>query len=267
MNNNFATHTGAPHHHILVVDDDPMIAALLEEHLKAEGYTVSLAANGRKMMDSLTQSPPDLVILDLMLGKENALPYARELRERFGMGVIILSGRGDLADKVVGLEMGADDYMTKPFEIRELLARLRSVLRRTQSAEAETPAKVACFAGWQLDLANYVLVSPQGKEVPITSHEFRALSAFVKHAPRVLSRDDLMDSLYTNQTLYPFDRRIDVLVMKLRRKLREPEGRPRLIKTMRGAGYALATEVSYQSALSPPSQSQQPGELRLARSA
>lgn len=242
-------------HRILLVDDDPHIAALLREYLQSEGYEVLVANDSQQMFEQLGRFSADLVILDLMLGQENALHYARDLCERFDLGVVILTSRRDLSDRVVGLEMGADDYITKPFEVREVLARVRSVLRRTairqnNSRATQQPPSIACFAGWQLDMMNYMLVAPEGTEVPITSHEFLSLCAFVQNAPKVLSRDQLMDHLYPSQTLSPFDRRIDVLVLKLRRKLRDPAGRPRLIKTVRGAGYVLTAEISYREKLS-----------------
>jgi len=249
MNDQFAI-SSTPSQRVLVVDNDPRVAISVSQHLQAEGYEVDLVASGRAMFERLTAWRPDLVIMDLILGNEHALSYARDLRERFDLAVIILTSRADLTDKVVGLEMGADDYITKPFEAREFLARVRSVLRRTTTryppgTTAPLP-RVACFAGWQLDLSNYMLVAPEGGEVPITTHQFQALKAFTEHASKVLSRDQLMDHLYPNQTLNPFDRRIDVLIMKLRRKLRDCAGRPRLIKTLRGHGYALAAEVTYR---------------------
>lgn len=241
---------------ILVVDDDPHIVGLLLEYLTGEGYEVASASSSRELFQQLKQFHPDLVILDLMLGQEDALRYARELGQSYNLAVIILSGRSDLSDRLSGLEMGVDDYITKPFDIREVLARVRTVLRRTASCReclAASPASaIACFAGWQLDPVNHVLMAPEGVEVALTSHEFRALCAFVQHAPQVLSRDQLMDYLYPNKTLAPFDRRIDVLVLKLRAKLREPTGRPRLIKTIRGAGYVLTAQVSYREQLNKP---------------
>jgi two-component system, OmpR family, response regulator len=193
------------------------------------------------------QSPVDLVILDLMLPGEDGLTLARVLRQETpNVAIIILTGRGEIVDRIIGLEMGADDYLPKPFHLRELLARVKSVLRRALNRSAEnqavSPRSKAKFAGWNLDLSSRELLSPSGKEVRLTTGEFDLLSAFVNNANQVLTRDRLLD-LARNREGGPFDRTIDVQVGRLRRKLEEDPQRPTMIKTVRGTGYIFTPPV------------------------
>lgn len=232
--------------HILVVDDQPEIRQLVEEYLSSEGYRVWTAADGTAMRRVLAESPIDLVILDLMLPGEDGLSLARRLHEESRVGILILTGRGDTVDRILGLEMGADDYLAKPFHLRELLARVKSILRRTAGggAERKTGSK-ARFSGWSLDLMSRELLSPSGSKVHLTTGEFDLLAAFVTNANQVLSRDRLLD-LARNREAGPFDRTIDVQVGRLRRKLEDDPQRPLMIKTVRGSGYIFtpAVEVS-----------------------
>jgi two-component system, OmpR family, response regulator len=189
----------------------------------------------------------DLVILDLMLPGEDGLTLARVLRQETpNVAIIILTGRGEIVDRIIGLEMGADDYLPKPFHLRELLARVKSVLRRALNRSAEnqavSPRSKAKFAGWNLDLSSRELLSPSGKEVRLTTGEFDLLSAFVNNANQVLTRDRLLD-LARNREGGPFDRTIDVQVGRLRRKLEEDPQRPTMIKTVRGTGYIFTPPV------------------------
>jgi two-component system OmpR family response regulator len=228
---------------ILVVDDQPEIRELVEEYLSSEGYRVSTAADGAEMRRVIGHSPVDLVILDLMLPDEDGLSLARQLHEESSVGIIILTGRGETVDRILGLEMGADDYLAKPFHLRELLARVKSVLRRMSAAGAERRAgSKARFAGWSLDLTSRELLSPSGVEVRLTTGEFDLLAAFVNNANQVLSRDRLLD-LARNREAGPFDRTIDVQVGRLRRKLGEDPQRPTMIKTVRGSGYIFTPPV------------------------
>jgi len=193
------------------------------------------------------QSPVDLVILDLMLPGEDGLTLARVLRQETpNVAIIILTGRGEIVDRIIGLEMGADDYLPKPFHLRELLARVKSVLRRASSRSVEnqvaSPRSKAKFAGWNLDLSSRELLSPSGKEVRLTTGEFDLLAAFVNNANQVLTRDRLLD-LARNREGGPFDRTIDVQVGRLRRKLEEDPQRPTMIKTVRGTGYIFTPPV------------------------
>jgi two-component system OmpR family response regulator len=194
----------------------------------------------------LSQTPADLVILDLMLPGEDGLTLARALRSQSGIGIIILTGRGETVDRIIGLEMGADDYLPKPFHLRELLARVKSVLRRVQSRTSEAGAQPARsrarFAGWSLDLSSRELTSPAGEAVRLTTGEFDLLAAFVGNANQVLSRDRLLD-LARNREAGPFDRTIDVQVGRLRRKLEDDPQNPTLIKTVRGSGYIFTPAV------------------------
>ena len=233
--------------HILVVDDQKEICEVVQQYLSSEGYRVSVANDGSSMRKVWAQGGVDLVILDLVLPGEDGLTLARALREESNVGIIILTGRGEMVDRVIGLEMGADDYLAKPFHLRELLARVKSVMRRV-SARSETPEKGAAaharasFAGWQLDLTTRELVGPDGGEVRLTTGEFDLLAAFVNNANQVMSRDRLLD-LARNREAGPFDRTIDVQVGRLRRKLEPDPQRPTLIKTVRGTGYIFTPSV------------------------
>jgi DNA-binding response OmpR family regulator len=231
--------------HILIVDDQKEICDVVQEYLSGEGYRVSAAHDGSGMRRALAQGAVDLVILDLMLPGEDGLSLARQLREESEVGIIILTGRGETVDRIIGLEMGADDYLPKPFHLRELLARVKSVLRRVSSRtqEKQPPARSkARFAGWNLDLSTRELKSPAGSEVRLTTGEFDLLAAFVNNANQVLSRDRLLD-LARNREAGPFDRTIDVQVGRLRRKLEDDPQRPTIIKTVRGTGYIFTPTV------------------------
>jgi DNA-binding response OmpR family regulator len=233
--------------HILVVDDQKEICEVVREYLSGEGYKVSVAHDGPGMRRSMQQSQVDLVILDLMLPGEDGLTLARQLRETSNVGILILTGRGETVDRIIGLEMGADDYLPKPFHLRELLARVKSVLRRVSARDGEKPKSrtKARFAGWNLDLATRELLSPKGDEVRLTTGEFDLLAAFVNNANQVLSRDRLLD-LARNREAGPFDRTIDVQVGRLRRKLEEDPERPTIIKTVRGTGYIFTPQVEVE---------------------
>jgi two-component system OmpR family response regulator len=231
--------------HILVVDDQQEICDLVQDYLTSEGYRVSTAHDGPGMRRVLSQAPVDLVILDLMLPGEDGLTLARALRSDSGIGIIILTGRGETVDRIIGLEMGADDYLPKPFHLRELLARVKSVLRRVQSRTGDSPSpnrSRAQFAGWHLDLSSRELLSPTGEEIRLTTGEFDLLTAFVNNPNQVLSRDRLLD-LARNREAGPFDRTIDVQVGRLRRKLEDDPQNPSLIKTVRGSGYIFTPPV------------------------
>ena len=231
--------------HILIVDDQQEICDVVQEYLTGEGYRVSTAHDGTGMRRALSQGPVDLVILDLMLPGEDGLTLARSLRSESGIGIIILTGRGETVDRIIGLEMGADDYLPKPFHLRELLARVKAVLRRAHDRTGEAPQSTrsrARFAGWNLDLSSRELLSPSGEEVRLTTGEFDLLSAFVSNANQVLSRDRLLD-LARNREAGPFDRTIDVQVGRLRRKLEDDPQNPTLIKTVRGSGYIFTPTV------------------------
>ncbi|HKW54122.1 MAG TPA: response regulator [Stellaceae bacterium] len=232
--------------HILVVDDQKEICEVVQQYLSSEGYRVSVANDGGGMRRVMDGAEVDLVILDLMLPGEDGLTLARQLREESTVGIIILTGRGETVDRIIGLEMGADDYLPKPFHLRELLARVKSVLRRASSrAQREKPSGArarARFAGWHLDLSTRELVSPDGGEVRLTTGEFDLLAAFVNNANQVLSRDRLLD-LARNREAGPFDRTIDVQVGRLRRKLEPDPQKPTMIKTVRGTGYIFTPTV------------------------
>jgi two-component system OmpR family response regulator len=231
--------------HILIVDDQREICDLVQGYLTGEGYRVSAAHDGGEMRRVMAQGPVDLVILDLMLPGEDGLTLARSLREESGVGIIILTGRGETVDRIIGLEMGADDYLPKPFHLRELLARVKSVLRRASTRTVDrqaTPRSRARFAGWNLDLASRELLSPAGEEVRLTTGEFDLLTAFVNNANQVLTRDRLLD-LARNREAGPFDRTIDVQVGRLRRKLEDDPQKPTMIKTVRGTGYIFTPTV------------------------
>jgi two-component system, OmpR family, response regulator len=229
--------------HVLVVDDDVELRKLLGEYLERSGFRVSLATDGPGMRRALEASPPDIVVLDLMLPGDSGLTLCRDLRAGSSLPVIMLTARADEIDRIVGLEMGADDYLAKPFSPRELLARIKSILRRTRNrAAGRVEARRLRFAGWTLDLDARQLVAPDGVVVALSGAEFRLLSVFAEHPNRVLDRNQLMD-LTVGRDGTPFDRSIDVQVSRLRVRLRDDAREPRIIKTVRSEGYVLAATV------------------------
>ena len=234
--------------HIAVLDDDVQITRLLGGYLQNQGFRVSETHAGATLLGLMRADPPDLVLLDLGLPGEDGFSIARQLREHWHCGLIIITGRGDAIDKVVGLEVGADDYVTKPFDLRELLARIKAVLRRTQAPPAPATTAPATprryrFAAWELDLAARRLLDASGHEVTLTGGEFDLLAVFVAHAGRVLSRDFLLEQTRHREAA-PFDRTIDVQVGRLRRKLEVDVDDPQIIKSVRGAGYILVAPVT-----------------------
>jgi two-component system OmpR family response regulator len=240
--------------HILMVDDDQEICALVADFLGAQGYRVTMAGDGIAMRQALAEDPADLIILDLMLPGEDGLALLRHLRATTSLPVIMLTAMGSETDRVVGLEMGADDYLAKPFSMRELLARIRAVLRRavpteaaltetrTVTGEVASSPEVLEFVGWRLDISRRRLLSPDGVLVEMTSGEFDLLLAFLRHPHQVLSRDQLLD-LARGRVSGPFDRTIDVQVGRLRRKMEADPKTPELFKTVRGGGYVLTVDV------------------------
>jgi two-component system, OmpR family, response regulator len=233
--------------HIAVVDDEADITQLLAHYFTGHGFRVSQLRDGASLLALMKQDPAALVLLDLGLGGEDGLAVARELRAQARCGLVIVTGRGDAVDRVVGLEIGADDYVTKPFDLRELLARVKAVLRRLEpTPESASPAANAgrlFFAGWALDTTGRRLLDPSGAEVPVTAGEFDLLCAFAKHPGRVLSRDFLLEHT-RGRAAGPFDRTIDVQVGRLRKKIEADPEHPQVIKSVRGAGYVLVAPVT-----------------------
>ena len=233
--------------HILVVDDDPQVRQLIADYLGTQDYRVSVAADGGEMTRLLAESAVDLIVLDLKLPGEDGLSLARKLRAESDIPIIMLTGQSDPIDRVVGLELGADDYLTKPFNPRELLARIKAVLRRFKAREpapqADSKIKAYRFADWELNLAARRLIDPKGEAVTLTNPEFNLLMAFLQAPQRVLSRDQLLElsRVHSDEV---FDRSIDSVILRLRRKLEANPREPRLIKTEWGAGYLFAAAVT-----------------------
>ncbi|HEY6941417.1 response regulator transcription factor [Dokdonella sp.] len=228
---------------LLVVDDDDAIVELVRRYFGLHGFRVVAAADGRAMRAELLSSPVDIVLLDLGLPGEDGLELTRYLRMHWSGPIVIVSGRGDTVDRIVGLELGADDYVTKPFDLRELLARVRSVLRRSQERAAPRPAAGTLrFAGFTLDPASRTLVRADGSTVGLTTGEFDLLVAFVERPNHVLSRDDLIGALHGREA-GPYDRSVDMQVGRLRRKIETDPAEPQLIKSVRGAGYLFTAKV------------------------
>jgi two-component system, OmpR family, response regulator len=237
--------------HLAVVDDEVDITRLLATYLKGQGFRVSQLHESTALYDLMAVDPPALVLLDLALGHEDGLVVARRLSEHWHCGLVIVTGRGDSVDRVVGLEVGADDYVTKPFDLRELLARIKAVLRRIEPVASPVtvpPAPMLAaseelrFAGWRLDLATRTLVAPSGAEVALTSGEFDLLGTLARHAGRVLSRDFLLEQTRGREA-GPFDRTIDVQVGRLRKKIETDPENPKILKSVRGAGYILVNRT------------------------
>ncbi len=235
--------------HIAIVDDEPDITRLLANYLQGQGMRTSQLHSGHALMALMAGDAPDLVLLDLGLPGEDGFAIARQLREHWRCGLVIVTGRGDAVDKVVGLEVGADDYVTKPFDLRELLARIKAVLRRLSPAEAPpatpptAPRERLHFDGWMLDIAARRLTAADGREAALTSGEFDLLCVFARHPGRVLSRDFLLEHTRGREAA-PFDRTVDVQIGRLRRKLEDDPAAPQLIKSVRGAGYVLVPPVT-----------------------
>ena len=236
--------------HILVVDDDRDIRTLLAEYLDSNGLRTLTATNGSEMRRVLEESRVDLIVLDLTLPGEDGLTLCRNLRATSSVPVIMLTARGEPLDRILGLEMGADDYLAKPFEPRELFARIRSVLRRTQALPpnmAQPDVATMRFAGWTLDLTARHLVNRDGVVVALSGAEFRLLKVFLDHPNRVLNRDQLLE-LTQGRESDPFDRSVDIQISRLRQKLGDDARTPTIIKTVRNEGYVLATTVTTEGA-------------------
>jgi len=230
---------------VVVCDDEPDLRATVAEYLSINGYAVTEADGGPALRALIESGPVDLVVLDLRMPGEDGLSLARHLRETGDVAIVMLTAAGETIDRIVGLEMGADDYLAKPVDLRELLARVKAVLRRRgagpAAASAPVPAdgrapSVVSFGRCRLDLDAHRLYGPDGTEIPLTSMEFDLLKAFAENPNRVLSRDRLLD-LAHNRDWEPFDRSIDVRVTRIRKKIEEDPAKPQVLKTVRGAGY------------------------------
>ncbi|OWQ92269.1 DNA-binding response regulator [Roseateles aquatilis] len=258
--------------HVAILDDEPDITQLLAGYLASHGFRTTQLHHGRALMELMAADTPDLVLLDLGLPGEDGFVIARQLREHWRCGLVIVTGRGDAVDKIVGLEVGADDYVTKPFDLRELVARVKAVLRRmapepgaaigasptgaasmSTATSSESPGGIVQdlaagrerlhFEGWTVDVAARRVTGPDGAEVLLTTGEFELLHVFLLHPGRVLSRDFLLEHTRGRES-GPFDRTIDVQVGRLRRKLGAESGEGQWIKSVRGAGYLFAPRVT-----------------------
>jgi DNA-binding response OmpR family regulator len=234
---------------ILIVDDEPEVRTLLRAGLEAEGFVVVEAGNGAEADAHLAARPISLLTLDLKLGGEDGLKLARDLRAKRNTPIIMITGKGDAIDRVVGLELGADDYIAKPFLMREVVARVRAVLRRYQASEIGVPPEAPAsdgpqfvFDGWTMDTRRREVRTPDGLSCDLTTAEFNLLAILIQRPGRVLSRDELMD-LLKGHDWTPMDRSIDGLVARLRRKIEPESERPQLVKTVRGVGYVFAGNV------------------------
>lgn len=235
---------------ILIVDDDRDIRSLLADYLDSNGYTTVTAADGIAMRAALEQHAIDLIVLDLNLPGEDGLTLCRNLRHTSILPVIMLTARSEPLDRILGLEMGADDYLPKPFEPRELLARIRSVLRRTQQSAAVAEAdqvQLMKFAGWTLDVIARHLIAPDETIVALSGAEYRMLHIFLTHPNQILNRDHLLNITH-GRDADPFDRSIDIQISRIRQKLREDARSPRIIKTVRNGGYILSVTVTTEHA-------------------
>ncbi len=230
---------------VLIVDDDPDIRDLLCTYLQGQGIGTAHAESEAQMHEEIAKCPPDVILLDVNLGSEDGFAVARRLRQHWRGGLMMVTGRGDTIDRVVGLELGADDYVAKPFELRELLARVRSVGRRLvrEHAPAKSATGTITFDHFSLHRDARELHGAAGQRIALTTGEFSLLCALLDNAGRVLSRDDLLRQTH-NRDAAPFDRTIDVQIGRLRRKLGDTSDPPRIIKSVRGAGYVFAAALS-----------------------
>lgn len=233
--------------HIVIVEDDPVSRVKLAAYFKAEGYRVSSAEDGAAMRKILATDPADLLMIDIQLPGEDGLRLTREQRERSGIGIILVTGRSDTVDRIVGLEIGADDYVVKPFDQRELLARVKNLLRRVQAGNARTPTQKRIFQGWTFDLPSRTLCSADGTFTDLTRAEFRALALLTANTGTVLSRDRLLHEI-AHRDWSPSDRTVDVVIRRLRKKLNDDPQHPRLIVTSHGEGYLFAVSLERMTA-------------------
>jgi two-component system OmpR family response regulator len=235
--------------HVLIVDDDPDIRQLLSEYLQDANYRPFTANGGQDMWRILGSEHIDIIILDLMMPGEDGLELCRELRKRRNTPLIMLTARGTLIDRIVGLEVGADDYLPKPFDPRELLARMKVIVRRARSfpekQEADRVSHIS-FAGWRLDTQARQAISPDGVTITLGGSDYQVLRTLLDHPGRALSRDFLLNTVYGKQAM-PFDRSIDVCISRLRQQLTDNPRAPALIRTVRNTGYMLMAEVSYHT--------------------
>lgn len=235
--------------HILIVDDDPNIRLLLRDYLREMGYEASTAENSTQMKRIIRTAQVDLIVLDLMLGGEDGLDLTRDLRRGHSMPIIILSARGGLLDRILGLEMGADDYLPKPFDPRELVARIKVVLRRTRAMPEAPRADASAFirfAGWRLDTRMKQMLSPDGVIMSLGGSDFRTLRTLLDHPNRPLSREFLLDQVFGKEHM-PLDRSIDVCISRLRQHLKDEARRAALIHTVRNEGYMLVADVAHEA--------------------
>lgn len=233
--------------HLLIIDDDHEIVDLLAQFLQRHHFRVSFAYNGEQTRQIWKNNHFDLVILDLMLPQESGFEIAHWLREKADIPIIMLTAMGDEADRIIGLELGADDYMAKPFNPRELLARIHAVLHRSQRkqmTESHRVKKIVQFGGWTLNLIHRQLLNPQHAEVSLTSKEYDLLLALIDYAPQIVTRETLSEILYGHQ-LSSTDRTIDVTLSRLRRKLQDNSRQSKIIKTVHRGGYLLALPIHY----------------------
>jgi two-component system phosphate regulon response regulator OmpR len=232
--------------HILVVDDDPRIRQMLSRYFEGEGYRVTTVPDGVEMNVAMRQNSIDAVLLDLSLpGGRDGLDLARDIRAKSDVPIMMLTGRDDVVDRIIGIEIGADDYIAKPFHLREVHARLKSILRRRQPATprvVQEEDQVIRFEGWALNISRRQLLDPAGAEIELTTGEFDMLAAFLNHAGRVLTRDFLMDMTRGRQ-LEAFDRTIDAQIVRLRRKIEADVKHPQFIKAIRGVGYIFTGQI------------------------
>lgn len=229
---------------LLLVDDEATLREPLAEYLSGQGFAVQESDSAAAARSALEKDQPDLVLLDIMMPGEDGLSLCRHLVESRGLPVILLTAKGEAMDRIIGLEIGADDYVTKPFEPRELVARIRSVLRRAdRTPTARGEEFVYSFEGWQLDPLKRRLTDPEGALVPISTAEFRMLRAFCDHPRQVMDRDRLLDMVQGREAQL-FDRAVDNQISRLRRKIEHDSRNPQLIQTVRGGGYRLSADVS-----------------------
>lgn len=236
--------------HVLAVDDDESVRDLISEYLTENGYRVTAVGNGRDIDSVMKSDPVDIILLDVKLPGEDGFSLARGIRKHSDVPIIMLTGQGHEVDRVLGLELGADDYLVKPFSPRELLARIKAVLRRYEGRESasgnadvrrESDLRTYRFSGWELSTGSRRLVSPTGNRIELTNGEYALLISFLKSPARVLSRDQLLGGSRLHDDIY--DRSIDVQILRLRRKIEADPNEPKLIKTERGAGYFFDAEV------------------------